>query len=341
MAIHLFDGARAITGADPVSVYCESWNPPHSWFGGPAAASAVFQMSGGVRFSFDGDWSAQGFQTSWTGSWRAIGEHGSAVWDGAGRSARRGRGRHRDHGGDARRGAARPVALPRASRPRSPTSWPRSAPAACRRASATTTSRASRCATRRSSPPPPASRCRSTPSAWLTASGRRAWRAAEPRPEPSIVEFVGPEPTNSTIDAVTARRPPRRSAARGAGRRAPRPPARAGTSVTAVRTGTRGASAQELLAVAPGEVGHRADRALAPQQLVGERRDVAHVDAARRRRSRPARRARRASGHERAVGGEDDRRVERLRRPVLADAPAQSAPSARANACARVVARRA
>ena len=28
MAIHLFDGARAITGADPVSVYCESWNPP-------------------------------------------------------------------------------------------------------------------------------------------------------------------------------------------------------------------------------------------------------------------------------------------------------------------------
>lgn len=84
MAIHLFDGARAITGADPVSVYCESWNPPHSWFGGPAAASAVFQMSGGVRFSFDGDWSAQGFQTSWTGSWRAIGEHGSAVWDGKG-----------------------------------------------------------------------------------------------------------------------------------------------------------------------------------------------------------------------------------------------------------------
>ena len=27
MAIHLFDGARAITGADPVSVYCESYEP--------------------------------------------------------------------------------------------------------------------------------------------------------------------------------------------------------------------------------------------------------------------------------------------------------------------------
>jgi predicted dehydrogenase len=84
MAIHLFDGARAITGADPVSVYCEAWNPPHSWFAGPAAASALFQMSGGLRFSFDGDWSAQGFRTSWTGSWRAVGEHGSALWDGEG-----------------------------------------------------------------------------------------------------------------------------------------------------------------------------------------------------------------------------------------------------------------
>ena len=28
MAIHLFDAARAISGADPVSVYCESYNPP-------------------------------------------------------------------------------------------------------------------------------------------------------------------------------------------------------------------------------------------------------------------------------------------------------------------------
>ena len=34
MAIHLFDGARAITGADPVCVYCESSNPPWSWYAG-------------------------------------------------------------------------------------------------------------------------------------------------------------------------------------------------------------------------------------------------------------------------------------------------------------------
>jgi predicted dehydrogenase len=35
MAIHLFDGARAITGADPLSVYCDAYNPPYSWYDGP------------------------------------------------------------------------------------------------------------------------------------------------------------------------------------------------------------------------------------------------------------------------------------------------------------------
>ncbi|MDX6242072.1 MAG: hypothetical protein QOG10_6979, partial [Kribbellaceae bacterium] len=37
MAVHLFDAARALTGADPVAVYCESYNPPWSWFPGAAA----------------------------------------------------------------------------------------------------------------------------------------------------------------------------------------------------------------------------------------------------------------------------------------------------------------
>jgi predicted dehydrogenase len=84
MAIHLFDGARAITGADPVSVYCEAHNPPWSWYAGPAAATAVFRMSDGLRFTFTGNWAAYGFQTSWTGSWRASGARGSATWDGEG-----------------------------------------------------------------------------------------------------------------------------------------------------------------------------------------------------------------------------------------------------------------
>jgi predicted dehydrogenase len=84
MAIHLFDGARAITGASPLSVYCDAYNPPWSWYDGPAAASAIFQMTDEVRFAFTGNWAADGFQTSWTGSWRAVGELGSATWDGEG-----------------------------------------------------------------------------------------------------------------------------------------------------------------------------------------------------------------------------------------------------------------
>ena len=82
MAIHLFDAARAISGADPVSVYCESYNPPWSWYEGPAAAAAVFEMTGGLRFSFTGNWAAPGNETSWTGAWRVVGEQGTATWDG-------------------------------------------------------------------------------------------------------------------------------------------------------------------------------------------------------------------------------------------------------------------
>ena len=81
MAIHLFDGARAITGADPVSVYCESSNPPWSWYAGDAAADAIFTMTGGLRFTFTGNWAGDGFRTSWTGTWRATGERGSAIWE--------------------------------------------------------------------------------------------------------------------------------------------------------------------------------------------------------------------------------------------------------------------
>lgn len=82
MAIHLFDAARALTGADPLSVYCDSYSPPWSWYEGPAAAAALFRMSGDLRFAFVGNWAAPRDETSWTGWWRAIGEGGIATWDG-------------------------------------------------------------------------------------------------------------------------------------------------------------------------------------------------------------------------------------------------------------------
>jgi predicted dehydrogenase len=82
MAIHLFDAARFVTGTDPVSVYCESYSPPWDWYAGPSSANAIFRMTGDVRLAFNGSWVADGFQTSWTGRWRAVGERGSATWDG-------------------------------------------------------------------------------------------------------------------------------------------------------------------------------------------------------------------------------------------------------------------
>jgi predicted dehydrogenase len=83
MAIHLFDAARFVTGAEPVSVYCESYSPPWDWYAGHSAANALFRMTGDVRLAFNGSWSADGFPTSWTGRWRVVGERGSAMWDGA------------------------------------------------------------------------------------------------------------------------------------------------------------------------------------------------------------------------------------------------------------------
>lgn len=88
MAIHLFDGARAITGAEPRSVFCDAYNPAWSWYAGPAAAHAVFRMSDGLRFAFTGNWAGDGFRTSWTGSWRADGERGAATWEGDGAAPR-------------------------------------------------------------------------------------------------------------------------------------------------------------------------------------------------------------------------------------------------------------
>ena len=60
MAIHQFDLARKLIGREPVSVYCESYNPAWSWFDGDAAASAIFRFADGTRFAFTGSWCAPG-----------------------------------------------------------------------------------------------------------------------------------------------------------------------------------------------------------------------------------------------------------------------------------------
>lgn len=92
MAIHTFDNARQLAGgasfgggggADPVSVYCHSWNPKHSWYDGHACAAAIFAMTDGIVYTYRGSWCNEGSETTWEADWRVVGGRGTLTWDGA------------------------------------------------------------------------------------------------------------------------------------------------------------------------------------------------------------------------------------------------------------------
>lgn len=83
MAIHTFDQSRLLSGADPVSVYCKEWNPQGSWYAHGASAVAVFEMTGGIVYTYCGSWCAEGLSTTWEADWRMVGTRGTARWDGA------------------------------------------------------------------------------------------------------------------------------------------------------------------------------------------------------------------------------------------------------------------
>jgi predicted dehydrogenase len=82
MSIHTFDAARFLTGADPLSVYCQSFNPKRSWYKGDASAVVIFEMTDGIIFSYRGSWCAEGQNTQWDSNWRIIGNTGTVIWDG-------------------------------------------------------------------------------------------------------------------------------------------------------------------------------------------------------------------------------------------------------------------
>ncbi|WP_027168745.1 Gfo/Idh/MocA family oxidoreductase [Mesorhizobium sp. WSM3224] len=82
MAIHTFDAARFMVGGEPASVYCQEWEPANSWYRQGSSASAMFDFGGGKVFTYAGSWCADGFRTSWEGSWRIVAERGSLIWDG-------------------------------------------------------------------------------------------------------------------------------------------------------------------------------------------------------------------------------------------------------------------
>ncbi|KRF02300.1 oxidoreductase [Paenibacillus sp. Soil766] len=82
MAIHTFDQARYLSGANPISVYCHEFNPAGSWYAGNSSAICIFEFSDGSVFNYRGSWSAEGASTSWEAAWRVIGEQGTIIWDG-------------------------------------------------------------------------------------------------------------------------------------------------------------------------------------------------------------------------------------------------------------------
>jgi predicted dehydrogenase len=83
MAVHSFDQARLLSGADAVAVQAMDWNPPGSWYRHGASANAVFELTGGGVFSYRGSWAATGAQTTWECWWRILGTAGAVTWDGA------------------------------------------------------------------------------------------------------------------------------------------------------------------------------------------------------------------------------------------------------------------
>jgi len=81
MAIHHFDLARFFGAGTPVAVYAHEFNPHGSWYKGAAAATCIFEMSGGAIFTYRGSWCAEGCPTSWHGDWRLIGDRGTLIYE--------------------------------------------------------------------------------------------------------------------------------------------------------------------------------------------------------------------------------------------------------------------
>ena len=86
MAIHTFDNARQMSGADPNAVYCHTFNPGRSWYQGDGSAMAIFEMTGRngepVPYCYRGSWCAEGLNTSWHSAWRFVCREGTLTWDG-------------------------------------------------------------------------------------------------------------------------------------------------------------------------------------------------------------------------------------------------------------------
>ena len=81
-AVHSFDSARFILGADAVSVYCHSYNPVGSHYNGDGLGACIFEMSDGTVLTYNAVMDTIVMKTAWHSQWRVIGEKGTALWNG-------------------------------------------------------------------------------------------------------------------------------------------------------------------------------------------------------------------------------------------------------------------
>lgn len=83
-ALHAFDAARAILGADALTVACLERTPAGQPFAHGPEVHATFEMSDGALFVFHGNWAEEGPPSSWNARWRLALSAGAARWDGEG-----------------------------------------------------------------------------------------------------------------------------------------------------------------------------------------------------------------------------------------------------------------
>ena len=80
MAIHHLDLVRAVTGRNIVKVFAHTFRPSWSWYQHHSGLKMILELDGGegpdglpgpnLPFSYSGDWSGRGRNTSWSGDWR-------------------------------------------------------------------------------------------------------------------------------------------------------------------------------------------------------------------------------------------------------------------------------
>lgn len=80
MSIHHMDLIRFVTGADPVTVRADGWNPVWSNTVHDCSASAFFEMSNGSRVMYNGSWVAAGQFCDWNANWQIECEKGTIVY---------------------------------------------------------------------------------------------------------------------------------------------------------------------------------------------------------------------------------------------------------------------